>query len=180
MQTVQRTVVRTAGRRGYATRPLPRPRDPLTTSKNAVVSEIAPGLTFIHRPPPTAPTPHSLTTAPSSPLLQTSTSPSLSTSSADGTSLPPIIGSGPLEKRYHITPAQIDEMRALRASDPSKYTVNALAKQFDCTPAFVQMTAPASKERRAEVEGDLVEQKAGWGYRKRLQRDIRQKRRELW
>lgn len=179
-----RRVASSIGRRGYATRPLPRPKDPLTTSKNAVVSELAPGITFIHRPPPTAPTPHSLTTAPSSPLLKTVQSSLASLSAAPSTeatnSLPPVLGSGPPNKRYHLTPAQIEEMRELRASNPEKYTVGYLAKHFDCSPAFVQITAPASKTRRTVVENELEEQRAGWGHRKRLQRDIRQKRRSLW
>lgn len=181
-----RRVVSVGARRGYATstRPLPRPKDPLTTSKNAVISELAPGVTFIHRPPPSAPTPHSLTTAPSSPLLQkvqTSLAPSPAAVSTEASSnLPPVLGSGPPEKRYHLTPSQIEEMRALRASDPKKYTAGVLAKQFDCTVAFVQITAPASKTRRLALDTELQEQKDGWGYRKRLQREIRQKRRSLW
>lgn len=176
-----RRVATSVGRRSYATRPLPRPKDPLTTSNSAVVSEIAPGITFIHRPPPTAPTPHSLTIAPSSPLLQKSESSALNPSSAPGTSsLPPVLGSGPPEKRYHLTPEQIAEMQSLRASDPKTYTVSVLAKRFDCSPAFVQITAPADKPRREALERALSEQKAGWGYRKRLQREITQKRRSLW
>ena len=178
------------GRRGYATRPLPRPKDPLSTSKAAVINEIAPGITFIHRPPPTAPTPHSLTTAPSSPLLQKpTTSPDSESSSSPASpgssrsetaTLPPVLRSGPPEKRYHLTPAQVAEMRSLRASDPETYTVSVLAKQFDCSRAFVQITAPASNTRRTSLDADLAEQKAGWGHRKRLQREIRQKRHSFW
>jgi hypothetical protein len=167
--------------RGYATRPLPRPKDPIMTSKNAVVTELAPGLTFIHRPPPTAPTPHSLTTNPASPLLRKASSPpNLSASLADP-SLPPVIGSGPRPtKSYHLMPEQIAEMKSLRASDPATYTVHKLAKQFECSPAFVQITAPLTKQERRSLDARLTEQKSSWGARKRLQREIRQKRRSLW
>ncbi|KAF8322456.1 hypothetical protein DL93DRAFT_2071215 [Clavulina sp. PMI_390] len=169
----------------YATRPLPRPKDPLSTSKNALVTELQPGVTFIHRPPPTTPTPHSLTTAPSSPLLSSSSSPSPSSLVAPSTPsssshLPPVVGSGPPEKRYHLTPQQIGAMRHLRAEDPAHWTVSRLAKKFNCTPAFVQITAPASKARKVELEKELQEQKAGWGHRKTLLKAIKQKRREFW
>jgi hypothetical protein len=195
MNRALRCIASRSGHRGYATRPLPRPKDPLSTSKTAVISEIAPGITFIHRSPPAAPTPHSLTTAPSSPLLQKSAaspdartaSPSLSipspaagSSQPDIGSLPPVLRSGPPERRYHLAPAQVEKMRSLRASDPETYTVSVLAKQFDCSRAFVQITAPASNARRAALNADSAKQKAGWGHRKRLQREIRQKRRSFW
>ena len=194
MNNALRRIASRSGQRGYATRPLPRPKDPLSSSRIAVTHEIAPGITFIHRPPPTAPTPHSLTTAPSSPLLQkptTSPDPGSSLSPASlqlhevgsprpPDSLPPVLGLGPPEKRYHLTPVQVEEMRSLRASDPETYTVSVLAKRFDCSRAFVQITAPASNARRAALDEDLVKQKAGWGHRKRLQREIRQKRRSFW
>lgn len=195
MNRALRCIVTRSRYRGYATRPLPRPKDPLSTSKTAVISEIAPGITFIHRPPPAAPTPHSLTTAPSSPLLQKSVvspdlraiSPSLSTPSHGASSsqrgfdtLPPVLRSGPPEKRYHLTPAQVEEMRSLRASDPETYTVSVLAKRFDCSRAFVQIAAPASNARRAVLDAESAKEQSGWGYRKRLQREIRQKRKSFW
>ncbi|KAH0831916.1 hypothetical protein J3R83DRAFT_12799 [Lanmaoa asiatica] len=61
--------------RTYATRrpekPPARFPDPLRNNPNAVVTPLeGDKLTFIHRPPPSAPSPHSTTLDPASPLLR--------------------------------------------------------------------------------------------------------------
>src|SRR5262245_7455973 len=54
----------------HAERPPYRAPDPLVHNPDAKVTMLEQDLTFIHRPPPTALTPFSLTTAPASPLLR--------------------------------------------------------------------------------------------------------------
>lgn len=71
-------------------------------------------------------------------------------------------------------------MRALRAADPVTNSVISLARRFDCSRAFVQITAPLSKELRKAREDEVNEVRAGWGDRKKLVRAIRAKRRSLW
>ncbi|KAI0301144.1 mitochondrial ribosomal protein subunit L20-domain-containing protein [Multifurca ochricompacta] len=168
--------------RGYATRlpqkPPMRHPDPLLKSPNAVITSLPEDLTFIHRPPPSAPTPLSYTVNPSSPLLRTETFPP-STSSA----LPPPLSKPKLE-RTRMPEDQIIEMRRLRTKDPKAYTRSKLANLFGCSPAFVSYVAPlARSERRAALaKRDQGHEKARarWGEKSALIREIRRKRKEFW
>lgn len=166
--------------RTYATRraerPPPKIKDPLL-SPHVTHHQITPDLTFIHRPPPTAPTPFSLTTAPSSPLLSP---PSSSTAGP----LPPLTKCLHNKLDAKLTEEQIEEMKRLRAADPLTYTRQRLATQFGCSPLFVPIVAPLSKtERRKALERRDHEHEANrsqWGERKEMVVAIRKKRRSLW
>jgi hypothetical protein len=163
--------------RSYAVRRLPRPKDPLQTSKNATRYEVSPGVTLIHRPPPTSPTPHSLTTGPASPLLSPSPQSSSST-------LPPPLKAELPPKKYHLTNEELEGLRRLRAEDPNTWTAGALAQKFGCSQFFVRCAAPLSREQHKKwevnTERELSVRKDGWGERKKLSREIRQKRKEFW
>ena len=167
------------GCRTYATRrpekPPARFPDPL---RNAVVTPLEGGkLSFIHRPPPSAPSPHSTTLDPASPLLRPAT--------PTGGSLPPLLR----PSEYRPEPARLsredmEKLRALRRSDPNVYSCAKLAKMFDCTPSFVSQVAALPRPlRRAfakKQEARVGAVKAGWGERKSTFRAIREKRREFW
>lgn len=78
----------------------------------------------------------------------------------------------PYEKKYHLTDAQIAEMRELRKQDPQTWTRKKLAEKFNCSELFVSIAAPTVKRAfRIEPQG---------GYRKQLIKKNRQRRRELW
>lgn len=163
------------GIRTYAvSRANPRPRDPVLNSPNAKVQQISPDVTFIHNPPSSVPTPHSLTTAPASPLL------SKRAPNADTSSLPPEIRPKAKSAGPKLTQPQIEEMRKLRLQDPKTNSCQVLARKYGCSPVFVSMVAPLPAEQRKEVEKELNEQREEWGERKRLVREIRKKRREFW
>jgi len=55
-----------------------------------------------------------------------------------------------------------------RLSIPREYAMN------------IQRVAPLSKEQRDEVKNFHAEQKEQWGYKRRLVRAIREKRRQYW
>ncbi|KAF8340335.1 mitochondrial ribosomal protein subunit L20-domain-containing protein [Cantharellus anzutake] len=152
-------------------RALPRPRDPLLTSTKAVIQELEPGVTFIKRPPPSAPSQHSLTTAPVSPLLRPIPL---------RNPLPSTDSSSSSVKRYHLTEEKIAEMRQLRRADPVKNSVISLARRFDCSRAFVQISAPLSREQRKKRDMELQAQREKWSNRKKLVREIRQRRKLFW
>lgn len=166
-------------RPGTSERPPYRAPDPLINNPKAVVTKLEDDqLTFIHRPPPTAPTPFSLTTSPASPLLQTP-------SEQKATLLPP-----PLQ-RPSATPApprmseeDLIKMRDLRQSDPFKYTRGRLAKMFNCTQAFVGQIAPLKKSARKATWRVLNEKhdrdRATWSEKHSLVKAIQAKRREMW
>ncbi|CAE7053871.1 unnamed protein product [Rhizoctonia solani] len=162
--------------RHYAvSRSNPRPKDPVLNSPNANVQQIAPDVTFIHNPPSSISTPHSLTTAPISPLLSKPT--------RSGTShLPPELHPKPEVERPKLTQEQIEEIRRLRLGDPKNNSCQALAKKFNCTAIFVSMVAPLPKEKREELEREQREAQKmeQWGERKTLIREIRKKRRQFW
>ncbi|KAA8645520.1 mitochondrial 54S ribosomal protein mL58 [Aspergillus tanneri] len=52
--------------------------------------------------------------------------------------LPPVFQSS-TEKKYHLNPSDIEEIRRLRLSDPMMWSRWKLAKRFDCSPVFVAM-----------------------------------------
>ncbi|KAF9519650.1 hypothetical protein BS47DRAFT_1324356 [Hydnum rufescens UP504] len=175
------------GARTYASRPaqkpLPRPRDPLTTSTKAIITEIVPGLTFIHRPPPSAPSPHSLTTAPSSPFLRNVSSDALQ---YDPNNLPPPLWKGPpaAGPQTHLTEKDITEMRQLRAEynplTPQTHSASAIAKKFNCTPNTVRIFAPLTKEQKLASAKVIAGKRERWNNRKKLVKAIRAKRQSLW
>lgn len=161
--------------RNYAvSRPNPRPRDPVLNSPNAKVQQISPDVTFIHNPPSSVPTPHSLTTAPASPFL------SKPTPSTDSSLLPPEIRPKTTSAGPKLTQSQIEEMRQLRLQDPKTNSCQVLARKYGCSPVFVSMVAPLGSEQRKELEKGQNAMREQWGERKRLIRDIRKKRREFW
>lgn len=168
--------------RSYATRLPERPPyrapDPLKNNPHAKYEALSERLTFIRRPPPTAPTPFSYTTSPSSPLLRQS--PSLPVSRV---CLPPSLHPDkPQPSR--MSDEDIATMRKLRAEDPSKWTRSLLAKKFNCTPHFVAMIAPLDNANRraalAKMDQEHEEARAKWGERKSLSRDIAKERRKYW
>ncbi|KAJ7857725.1 mitochondrial ribosomal protein subunit L20-domain-containing protein [Mycena olivaceomarginata] len=164
---------------GTAERPAYHAPDPLLNNPQAVVTPLPDeDLTFIHRPPPTAPSPYSLTTNPVSPLLRPR-------QPKQDLPLPP-----PSRPRFAKDPlprasAQtILEIKRLRALDSERYTCSVLAKKFQVTRGFVQSIAALKKsERRAkrrvqEAVAETAREK--WSEKTTTLRLIKAKRRELW
>ncbi|KIL67853.1 hypothetical protein M378DRAFT_72661 [Amanita muscaria Koide BX008] len=175
-------------RPGTAERPPMHRPDPLADNPNAVVTHLPDeNLTFIHRPPPTAPSPFSLTTAPASPLLQSKPTP-LTDATGAPVPLPPISrprlnkASSPALER--LSDEDVQKMRQLRRSDPQTYTRTKLADMFGCTQTFVGAVAALKKSQRKAVirkeEEKMGTQRAGWSEKKVLVREIKAKRRLLW
>ncbi|KAF7314213.1 Glutathione S-transferase C-terminal-like protein [Mycena kentingensis (nom. inval.)] len=166
-----------------AERPPYRAPDPLENNPNAAVTKLedggSSGLTFIHRPPPTAPSPFSLTTNPTSPLLRPPTTP-------HGGPMPPLVRK-PTEKeveRPRASEQTMQEIKRLRASDPKKYTCGVLARKFNVTRGFVQAIAALTKsqrrQKRAAQEAIAEAARAKWSEKHSMTMAIRKKRRELW
>ncbi|KIJ64469.1 hypothetical protein HYDPIDRAFT_111796 [Hydnomerulius pinastri MD-312] len=168
--------------RTYATRrpekPPARFPEPLKNSPNATVTTLEGSkLTFIHRPPPTAPSPHSTTADPASPLLKSAT--------PTGGTMPPFLR--PSSYRPELEPVSQEDMekiRQLRLSDPNTYSRNKLAKMFSCTPNLVSKIAALPRTQRKQLvkkqETEHAAIREGWGERKATFVAIRQKRRQFW
>jgi len=88
---------------------------------------------------------------------------------------------GQYEKRYHLTEKDVEEMRALRKSDPTQWSVNRLAKKFDCSPVFAMYVAQGIAEEEG-AQQKLVTQivKSRWGKKRREAREDRELRKERW
>lgn len=93
--------------------------------------------------------------------------------------LPPPVRK-PYEKQYHLTAADMEEIRRLRRENPDVWTRDRLAKRFDCSNLFVGIVCEASPERKEAQQQILEAVKLKWGRRRRIAREDRTKRRELW
>ncbi|KAG9019761.1 hypothetical protein FRB90_009631 [Tulasnella sp. 427] len=178
--------------RTFVARPKHTVKDPLLNASNAEITELSENLTFIHRPPPTAETPLSYTTKPTSPLLRQSDAPSTSTSA----SLPPPLHSHQTNRGQakRLTQDQIEEIRARRARDPKRNPAWKLAEEYGCSRLFISMVAPIKKidvqvktseglVHMNEAEKRQLEREkamARWGERKQINREVKRLRREIW
>ncbi|KAJ3789161.1 mitochondrial ribosomal protein subunit L20-domain-containing protein [Lentinula aff. detonsa] len=163
---------------GTSERPPYRPSDPLNNNPSATVTALPDeNLTFIHRPPPTAPSPISYTTNPVSPLLRPPSSPS--------SILPPLLRPS-VDKSVPIrlTAVQVAEIRRLRSLDPVKWTRGRLAKKFDCTQQFVALVAATKKTTRTKLirrrDEEHEANRGKWSEKRSLVAAISQKRRQYW
>ncbi|RDB17882.1 hypothetical protein Hypma_000867 [Hypsizygus marmoreus] len=128
---------------GTSEKPAYHAPDPLVNNPHAVVTSLQDeNLTFIHRPPPSAPSPFSLSTAPTSPLLRPATP-------ITNDPLPPFVRPSadkvPLPRASDTVVAQI---RGLRRSNPTKYSRGKLAKMFGVTQNFVGTIAALKSPAR--------------------------------
>lgn len=70
-------------------------------------------------------------------------------------------------------------MRQLRASDPSKWTIDVLAAKYECSTLFVRICAKnveAGVAHRVRREAEMER----WGQKKRMAREDRRRRKDLW
>ena len=164
---------------GTAERPAYHASDPLINNPNATVTPLKDeDVIFIHRPPPTAPSPFSLSTAPASPLLRPNPSPIRGP-------LPPFIRpSADKAEPPRVSDEVVAKIRRLRRSNPAKYSRGKLAKTFGCTESFVAGIAALKKSQRTALirtrDQKHAEAREKWSEKKSIVRAIRAKRREFW
>ncbi|ATY65798.1 60S ribosomal [Cordyceps militaris] len=108
-----------------------------------------------------------------------------STGLAAGTAAPPRPGAAMRyprradQPRYHLSAEQVQEMRRLRDEDPLTWSVQALARRFDCSPIFVQIAAPAPASHTAWLQEQQSRREGRWGNKKTAAREDRKRRAEL-
>ncbi|KAK5690118.1 hypothetical protein LTR17_026044 [Elasticomyces elasticus] len=83
------------------------------------------------------------------------------------------------QRKDHLTPEQVEEMRKLRSEDPRKWTRVRLAEKFESLQFFVSLCC-STPEVKAEQDKKLEAIKERWGRRKSEARDARQERKKLW
>lgn len=84
------------------------------------------------------------------------------------------------ERKYHLTPADVEEIRKLRLSDPMTWSRYSLAKRFECSPLFIAMVCEASPEKKQIQKQVLEAVQSRWGPKRRMAREDRKLRREAW
>ncbi|KAJ5377877.1 uncharacterized protein N7496_005286 [Penicillium cataractarum] len=93
--------------------------------------------------------------------------------------LPNVYRSDP-ERKYHLTPEDVEEIRKLRLSDPMTWSRHKLAKRFECSPLFIAMVCEASPEKKQIQRQVLEAVQSQWGPKRRMAREDRKLRREAW
>lgn len=87
-------------------------------------------------------------------------------------------------KKPRVSDEDLEKIRRLRRENPTEWTRGRLAKEFNCTPWFVGMvTSLKGPDRRQALEArdhEHEEFREKWGERRRLNADIRKKRKEFW
>lgn len=84
------------------------------------------------------------------------------------------------ERKYHLTPADVEEIRKLRLNDPMTWSRYSLAKRFECSPLFIAMVCEASPEKK-QIQKQVMEAvQSRWGPKRRMAREDRKLRREAW
>ncbi|KAJ2783244.1 hypothetical protein GGI15_002657 [Coemansia interrupta] len=94
--------------------------------------------------------------------------------------LPPPVREYKPAERKPLTAELKHAMAKLRNEDPAHWTVSRLAKKFDVPSQVVLMLAPSPKWRREEVQRQADQEWEKMGYKKRLIRINRLRRRLLW
>ncbi|KAJ2536075.1 hypothetical protein EV175_006842, partial [Coemansia sp. RSA 1933] len=82
--------------------------------------------------------------------------------------------------RKEITPEMRQSMLALRNKDPAQWTASKLAKKFDIPKQRVLAVAPCPGWRREEIQQAKDAEWEKLGYKKRLIRLNRVRRRLMW
>lgn len=85
----------------------------------------------------------------------------------------------PAPQQYHLTEADVAEIRRLRAVDPIEWSVHRLAHQFQCSPIFVMMVVRSSAEHRQAKQQQVAAVRERWGPIRIKARAERVKRREM-
>ncbi|PYH95206.1 hypothetical protein BO71DRAFT_210120 [Aspergillus ellipticus CBS 707.79] len=134
---------------------------------------------IIHNPPSSAP---SVYLTPSKFLPSNDVRKNLRTAPANSNNseeLPPVVRA-PSEKKYHLTPSDIREIRRLRATDPMTWSRLKLAKRFECSPMFISLVCETSPQKKEIQKRVLEAVQSRWGSKRRMAREDRQLRREAW
>ncbi|KAJ5966004.1 hypothetical protein N7481_012718 [Penicillium waksmanii] len=101
------------------------------------------------------------------------------TATTDVNELPSVYKTEP-ERKYHLTPEDVEEIRKLRLNDPMTWSRYSLAKKFECSPLFIAKVCGASPEKKAIQKQVLEAVQSRWGPKRRMAREDRKLRREAW
>ncbi|KAL4907606.1 hypothetical protein BDW74DRAFT_110909 [Aspergillus multicolor] len=84
------------------------------------------------------------------------------------------------QKKYHLTPSDVTEIRKLRLNDPMTWSRGKLAKRFDCSPLFIAQVCETSPQKKEIQKQVLQAVQSRWGAKRRMAREDRKLRKETW
>ncbi|GFP57020.1 54S ribosomal protein L20, mitochondrial [Trichoderma asperellum] len=93
--------------------------------------------------------------------------------------LPPEMRYKRRQPKYNLTKEHIEEMRRLRSEDPLTWSVQKLARKFECSTVFVQMAAPAPPEHLQWLKAKMDRKMERWGPKRTQAREDRKRRAEM-
>lgn len=82
-------------------------------------------------------------------------------------------------KVHHLKPEDVTEMRQLRAEDPVRNSVVALAARFGCSKTFVMMCCHAPREHQEKHRERLAAVRERWGPKRTKAREDRVRRKDM-
>ncbi|KAJ2077265.1 hypothetical protein H4R24_005239 [Coemansia sp. RSA 988] len=94
--------------------------------------------------------------------------------------LPPLIRTRAPPANKSLTDEDKRELVKLRNTEPARWTVSKLAKKFEIPPQLVLMIAQCPRWRQQEIQQNADKEWEKLGYKKRLIRLNRLRRRLLW
>ncbi|KAK4138794.1 hypothetical protein BT67DRAFT_446816 [Trichocladium antarcticum] len=77
---------------------------------------------------------------------------------------------------HHLTKADIEELRRLRAADPVANSVQNLARRYRCSKLFILMCCRAPQDHKDKIQAAEDAVKSRWGPRRRQAREERARR----
>lgn len=96
-----------------------------------------------------------------------------------GVHLPPAMKYARRTARYHLSTEDMAEMRRLRQQDPVTWSVQALAKKFDCSDIIVRIAAPPPEGHKEWLKAKAERQRERWGPMKKKAMEDRKLRMEM-
>jgi len=87
-----------------------------------------------------------------------------------------------------LSPEQMSEIRELRLQDPATWTRSKLAARYGCSKFFIGLLGFGESTQARQTarlvrevhEGREERRRQHWGLRKRIDREVRRRRKELW
>lgn len=84
------------------------------------------------------------------------------------------------KKDYDLTPDIIEQIVKLRNEDSDKWTIAKLAAKFNVDTKKVNVITGFSLQKQQKLLGELTKLKKGWSDSRKLARQDRAKRTQMW
>lgn len=84
------------------------------------------------------------------------------------------------KKEYDLTLEIVEQIFTLRHDNPKEWTIAKLAAKFNVDPKKVNIVTGLSEQKQLAILLKLERQKEKWSQKKKVARDDRKKRKQMW